>query len=269
MALGLTSFIYLYWFTTIPLTQVVERLFNALNSFPLMAIPFFIFAGELMLYGGVADRIDRLAAGQDGPDLVDRVARLGHQHLVARVDERPRQVGDPLLGADQGQDLGVRVQLDPEAAPVEVGDRAPERRQPEVARVLVGRGVAGRPGQLLDHEAGGGQVGVADAEGDDVDPRRLALGDLAVDLGEQVGRDGIDAACGAHELGAPPRGEVRHEPGGSELAAYRQRGTAVGSRSGVPGAPTSGGAEAPAQRTRSSPVPMRARDPSVRRPSAR
>jgi hypothetical protein len=142
----------------------------------------------------------RLAAGQDRPDLVHRVAGLGHQHLVARVDERPRQVGDPFLGADQGQDLGVRVELDPEAPAVEVRDRAPERRQPEVARVLVGRGVAGRPGQLLDHEVRGGQVGVADAERDDVDPRRLALGDLPVDLGKEVRWDGVDAACGAHEL---------------------------------------------------------------------
>jgi len=27
-----------------------------------LAIPFFVFAGELMLYGGIAERIDRLAA---------------------------------------------------------------------------------------------------------------------------------------------------------------------------------------------------------------
>lgn len=57
MALGLTSFVYLYWFTTIPLTQVVERLFNALNSFPLMAIPFFILAANIMTRGGISRRL--------------------------------------------------------------------------------------------------------------------------------------------------------------------------------------------------------------------
>ncbi|GAA5166176.1 C4-dicarboxylate TRAP transporter large permease protein DctM [Ornithinimicrobium tianjinense] len=57
MALGLTSFVYLYWFTTIPLTQVVERLFNALNSFPLMAIPFFVLAANIMTRGGISRRL--------------------------------------------------------------------------------------------------------------------------------------------------------------------------------------------------------------------
>lgn len=57
MALGLTSFIYLYYFTTIPLTQVVERLFNALNSFPLMAIPFFVLAANIMTRGGISRRL--------------------------------------------------------------------------------------------------------------------------------------------------------------------------------------------------------------------
>lgn len=57
MALGLTSFAYLYYFTTIPLTQVVERLFNALNSFPLMAIPFFVLAANVMTRGGISRRL--------------------------------------------------------------------------------------------------------------------------------------------------------------------------------------------------------------------
>ena len=57
MALGLTSFLYLYWFTTIPLTQVTERLFNALNSFPLMAIPLFVLAANIMTRGGISRRL--------------------------------------------------------------------------------------------------------------------------------------------------------------------------------------------------------------------
>lgn len=57
VALGLTSFIYFFYFTTIPLTQVPERLFNSLNSFPLMAIPFFVLAANLMSRGGISKRL--------------------------------------------------------------------------------------------------------------------------------------------------------------------------------------------------------------------
>lgn len=57
VAMGLTSFIYFYFFTAIPLTQVPERLFNSLNAFPLMAIPFFIVAANLMSRGGISKRL--------------------------------------------------------------------------------------------------------------------------------------------------------------------------------------------------------------------
>ncbi|WP_104135488.1 MULTISPECIES: TRAP transporter large permease [unclassified Cryobacterium] len=57
VAMGLTSFLYFYFFTSIPLTQVPERLFNSLNTFPLMAIPFFVLAANLMSRGGISKRL--------------------------------------------------------------------------------------------------------------------------------------------------------------------------------------------------------------------
>lgn len=57
VALGLSSFVYFYLFTTVPLTQVPERLFNSLNSFPLMAIPFFVLAANIMSKGGISKRL--------------------------------------------------------------------------------------------------------------------------------------------------------------------------------------------------------------------
>jgi C4-dicarboxylate transporter DctM subunit len=57
VALGGTAFIYFYWFTTTPLIQVPERLFNALNTFPLMAIPFFVLAANIMSRGGISKRL--------------------------------------------------------------------------------------------------------------------------------------------------------------------------------------------------------------------
>ena len=57
VALGLTSFVYFFFFTSIPLTQVPERLFNSLNAFPLMAIPFFVVAANVMSRGGISKRL--------------------------------------------------------------------------------------------------------------------------------------------------------------------------------------------------------------------
>ena len=57
VALGLSTFGYFYYFTTIPLTQIPETLFNALNTFPLMAIPFFVLAANLMSRGGISERL--------------------------------------------------------------------------------------------------------------------------------------------------------------------------------------------------------------------
>jgi C4-dicarboxylate transporter, DctM subunit len=57
VALGLTTFTYFYYFTTIPLTQIPETLLNALNTFPLMAIPFFVLAATIMSRGGISERL--------------------------------------------------------------------------------------------------------------------------------------------------------------------------------------------------------------------
>jgi C4-dicarboxylate transporter, DctM subunit len=57
VALGLTSLLYFFYFTLLPLEQVTARMFDALNSFPLLAIPFFIFAANLMGRGGISRRL--------------------------------------------------------------------------------------------------------------------------------------------------------------------------------------------------------------------
>ena len=41
----------------VPVAVVFQRMAAGMNVFSFLAIPFFIFAGELMLYGGIADRI--------------------------------------------------------------------------------------------------------------------------------------------------------------------------------------------------------------------
>ncbi len=61
VALGLTTFVYFFYYTLTPLTQVPDQLFNALNVFPLVAVPFFIFAANVMSHGGISRRLTEAA----------------------------------------------------------------------------------------------------------------------------------------------------------------------------------------------------------------
>lgn len=56
-AIGISTTIILASYTNISLTLITQSAVTGVNSFPLMAIPFFILAGSLMSSGGVAKRI--------------------------------------------------------------------------------------------------------------------------------------------------------------------------------------------------------------------
>lgn len=47
--------------TSVPLTVVAQRFFTSVDSFALLAIPFFMLAGELMMTGSMAKRITNFA----------------------------------------------------------------------------------------------------------------------------------------------------------------------------------------------------------------
>src|SRR2546428_8449927 len=47
----------LVFFMHVPLAALHQNLFGAIDAFALLAVPFFIYAGELMLPGRVAQRI--------------------------------------------------------------------------------------------------------------------------------------------------------------------------------------------------------------------
>ena len=55
--LVITSAVILMFFMQIPLTAVHQVMFGSVDKFALMAVPFFIFAGELMGMGGISQRI--------------------------------------------------------------------------------------------------------------------------------------------------------------------------------------------------------------------
>ncbi|MFN8522673.1 MAG: TRAP transporter large permease [Chloroflexota bacterium] len=67
MSLGISTSLVLYYFTTVPLTEIPRKIFTNLDSFPLVAVPFFILASNVFSVGGVAARLIRLC-----------VAFLGH-----------------------------------------------------------------------------------------------------------------------------------------------------------------------------------------------
>ena len=55
-ALGISAAITIIY-DGLPLMVEVQRIASGIGVFSLLAIPFFIYAGELMLYGGIAERI--------------------------------------------------------------------------------------------------------------------------------------------------------------------------------------------------------------------
>jgi len=61
IAIGLASVIGIEVHGRLPLLLVAQRMFTGLDSFPLMAIPLFILAGNLMSAGGISFRLVELA----------------------------------------------------------------------------------------------------------------------------------------------------------------------------------------------------------------
>ena len=61
-SLGLASFLAIIVSDRIPVMVFAQRLLTASDSFPLMAIIFFVIAGELMLQGGISKRLVNFAS---------------------------------------------------------------------------------------------------------------------------------------------------------------------------------------------------------------
>jgi C4-dicarboxylate transporter, DctM subunit len=66
IALGLTVLTFLFTMTTVPITAVALKLFTGIERFEVMAIPFFILAGNFLTHGGVARRMIAFASSMVG-----------------------------------------------------------------------------------------------------------------------------------------------------------------------------------------------------------
>jgi C4-dicarboxylate transporter DctM subunit len=66
IALGLTVLTYLFTMTDVPIEAVALKLFTGIENFEIMAIPFFILAGNFLTHGGVARRMIAFASSMVG-----------------------------------------------------------------------------------------------------------------------------------------------------------------------------------------------------------
>ena len=66
ISLGLTVLSFLFMMTQVPLESVALKLFTGIEKFEIMAIPFFILAGNFLTHGGVAKRMINFATSMVG-----------------------------------------------------------------------------------------------------------------------------------------------------------------------------------------------------------
>jgi len=69
ISLGLSVLTFLFFFSNVPTEAVAMKLFTGIEKFEIMAIPFFILAGNFLTHGGVAKRMINFAT-----------ALVGHMH---------------------------------------------------------------------------------------------------------------------------------------------------------------------------------------------
>jgi tripartite ATP-independent transporter DctM subunit len=80
VATGLAALIYI-WTAGLPAIAAAQQLFDALDKFPLLAVPFFILAGNLMNSSGITERLYRFAHALCG----HLTGGLGHVNIVGSL----------------------------------------------------------------------------------------------------------------------------------------------------------------------------------------
>ena len=148
---------------------------------------------------------------------MDRIARIGNQHHVARRRDRLRDIGEALLRAEGRDDLRLRVELDAEAPIVIGGLRPSQPGDPLGCRIAISPRPADGLLELLHDMGRGRQVGIAHAEIDDVGAR-IARGRLgAVHLLEDVRGQPTNAVELFHGLKALVAAALANRPNPGNL----------------------------------------------------
>ena len=154
-----------------------------------------VVAGVVLAHPWVVHRHgDDGRAREAGARQVDRIARGRHDRGVPRAEHHPHEVRETLLCADGRDHLGLGVEVNIKEQLVAVRDRKTEVRYAPARAVAVVLRVVGGLGELLDRDVGARQVGVPEAEVDDVAPVGARVSLQAVDLSEDVRGQARDAA---------------------------------------------------------------------------
>jgi C4-dicarboxylate transporter, DctM subunit len=66
IALGLTVLVFIFTMTKVPIESIGLKLFTGIEKFEIMAVPFFILAGNFLTHGGVARRMINFATSMVG-----------------------------------------------------------------------------------------------------------------------------------------------------------------------------------------------------------
>ena len=83
ISLGLTVLTFLFTMTQVPIESVALKLFTGIEKFEIMAIPFFILAGNFLTHGGVARRMINFATVNGRP--LARRPGAGRRHGLRAV----------------------------------------------------------------------------------------------------------------------------------------------------------------------------------------
>ena len=104
IAMGLATMLCLVFATNIDPIMVAQNAFAGIDSFSLMAIPFFMLAGNFMRYGGISKRLldlaDNIVGFFTGDHDVHRHVLRGHLWLRPGDGVGHRLVHDPRDGGE-------------------------------------------------------------------------------------------------------------------------------------------------------------------------
>ena len=81
IAMAGSALLYIWWTDSLPAFVVIHRMVSGIDSFPLLAVPFFILAGNLMNNAGITNRIYNYALALVGW----MKGGLGHVNVVGSV----------------------------------------------------------------------------------------------------------------------------------------------------------------------------------------
>jgi C4-dicarboxylate transporter DctM subunit len=117
-ALGIASALWIWLTDTVPFILVPQRMFAGIDSFPLIAIPFFILAGKLMAVGGASDRLIKVALVlvgrfKGGLAYVNIVASMFFAGITGSATADSSSIGAVLIPSmiNKGYDKDVTVSV--------------------------------------------------------------------------------------------------------------------------------------------------------------